>query len=112
MKIETRNWMASFTKTGCMSCRDEDGRLNHKRSDGLPVTIVMGDEAVSNVVEFMGRGKNEGKGESCAWVMKVEHLGLDEMSGILRKINLDNRAADRANEKREHEFFCLMEAKF
>ncbi len=39
---------------------------------------------------------------------------MDEVSGILRKIkiNRDNRAVDRKNEKREHEFFCLIEAKF
>jgi hypothetical protein len=25
MKSETCNWMASFTKTGCVACQDEDG---------------------------------------------------------------------------------------
>jgi hypothetical protein len=32
-------------------------------------------------------------------------LGLEEVSGILRKMNLDKRAADRSNVKREHKFF-------
>ncbi len=32
-------------------------------------------------------------------------MGLDEVSGILRKINLDKRADDRSKGKREHEFF-------
>ncbi len=105
MKSETRNWLASFTKTGCVSCRDEDGKLNHRGRDGLPVTLVVGDESVPNVVGFTTKDRNGGKGDTCAWVLKVEHLGLEEVSGILRKINLDKRASDRANGKREHEFF-------
>jgi hypothetical protein len=69
------------------------------------VTLVVGDESVPNVVGYTAKDRNGGKGDSCAWVLKVEHLGLDEVSGILRKINLDKRASDRANGKREHEFF-------
>jgi hypothetical protein len=111
MKSETRNWIASFTKTGCVSCRDEEGKLNHRGRDGLPVTLVVGDESVPNVVGYTAKDRNSGRGDSCAWVLKVEHLGLDEVSGILRKINLDKRASDRANGKREHEFFIPNESK-
>ncbi len=85
--------------------RDEDGGLNHRGRDGLPVVMVIGDEAVPSTVGYTGKDRNEGKGDSCVWVLKVEHLGLEEVSGILRKINLDKRAADRASGKREHEFF-------
>jgi hypothetical protein len=105
LKSETRNWLASFTKTGCVSCRDDEGRLNHRGRDGLPVTLIVGDESVPNVVGYTTKDRNGGRGDSCAWVLKVEHLGLEEVSGILRKINLDKRAADRAIGKREHEFF-------
>lgn len=105
LKSETRNWVASFTKTGCVSCRDEDGKLNHRGRDGLPVTLLVGDESVPNVVGYTEKDRNNGRGDSCVWVLKTEHLGLDEVSGILRKINNDKRAADRAMGKREHEFF-------
>jgi hypothetical protein len=40
-----------------------------------------------------------------------EHLGLDEISGIQRKINLDKMAEDRAHGKRNMSFFPPMEAK-
>ncbi len=83
----------------------EEGKLKHKGRDGMPVAKVMGDEAVPNVVGFTGRVRNEGKDDTCAWVLKVVHLGLDEVSGLLQKINQDKRAADRANGKREIEFF-------
>jgi hypothetical protein len=42
MKSEKRNWIASFTKTGCVSCRDENGRLNHKGRDGQPNVLIVG----------------------------------------------------------------------
>ncbi len=35
----------------------------------------------------------------------MEFLGLEEVGDILRKINSEKRAADRANKKREHDFF-------
>jgi hypothetical protein len=41
MKNETRNWIASFTKAGCVSCRDEQGRLNHKGRDGQPNVLIV-----------------------------------------------------------------------
>jgi hypothetical protein len=66
MKSETRNWMASLTKTGCVACRDEEGTLNHKGRYGLPVTLVVGDVATPNVVGYTGRDRNGGKGDSCA----------------------------------------------
>jgi hypothetical protein len=104
-KSETRNWLASFTKTGCVSCRDENGKLNHKGRDGQPNVLIVGDESVPSTVGFTGADRNGGKGDSCAWILKVEFLGLDEVGDILKKINCEKRAADRANGKREHDFF-------
>jgi hypothetical protein len=67
--------------------------------------MLLGDESVTNVVGYTGRDRNDGRGHSCVWVLKTAHLGLDEVSEILKKINLDKRATDRAMGKREHEFF-------
>ncbi len=38
---------------------------------------------------------------------KKEHLELDEVIVLLRKIKIDKRAADSASRKREHEFFFI-----
>jgi hypothetical protein len=94
-KTEMRNWIASFTKAGCVSCRDENGRLNYKGRDGQPSVLIVGDEATPSTVGYTGKDRNEGRGDSCAWVLKVEHLGLDEVSSVLQKINQEKRLADR-----------------
>jgi hypothetical protein len=57
------------------------------------------------VAGYTREGKVEGQGDECVWIFKKEHLGLDEVSMILRKINLDKRAADRQAGKRDHDFF-------
>ncbi len=41
----------------------------------------------------------------------MEHLGLEEVGKVLRKINLDKRAADKSNGKREHDFFMASGSK-
>jgi hypothetical protein len=104
-KNETRNWLASFTKAGCVACRDETGKLNHKGRDGLPTVLILGEEATPSTVGYTGTDRNNGTGDSCAWVMKVEHLGLEEVSGVLQKINMDKRAANKEAGKRKHDFF-------
>jgi hypothetical protein len=104
-KTEMRNWIASFTKAGCVSCRDENGHLNHKGRDGQPSVLIVGDEATPTTVGYTGKDRNEGRGDSCAWVLKVEHLGLDEVCKVLQKINQEKRVADRESGKREHDFF-------
>jgi hypothetical protein len=101
-KQESRNWFASFTKSGCLSCRDEDGKVTHKARSGDPVLLIIGDEATPTVVGYTEKGSVE---SMCAWVLKKEHLGLDEVGGMIRKINLDKKAFDRQRGKREHEFF-------
>jgi hypothetical protein len=105
VKQEGKNWLASFTKKGCVSCRNEDGKLSHRGRDGRPVTMLVGDESVPTVEGYTKEGKIEGQGDECVWVFKKEHMGLDEVSGVLRKINLDKRAADRQAGKRDHDFF-------
>ncbi len=101
-KQESRNWVASFTKSGCLSCRDENGKVTHKSRSNDPVILVVGDEATPTVVGYTEKGNAE---NTCAWVLKKEHMGLDEVAGMLRKINLDKKAFDRQRGKREHEFF-------
>jgi hypothetical protein len=54
MKSETRNWLASFTKAGCVSCRDEQGVLNHKGRDGHPGVLIVGDETIPSTVGYTG----------------------------------------------------------
>ncbi len=51
------------------------------------------------------RDRNDGREDSCAWILKIEHLGLEKVSGVLRKVNFDKKAADRTSGKREHDFF-------
>jgi hypothetical protein len=46
---KTRNWIASFKRTGCIGCKDGNDSV-HKGRDGKPVVIVVGDEAVTITV--------------------------------------------------------------
>ncbi len=82
-KGEDRNWVATFTKAGCISCKDEGGALNHRGRKNEPIILVMGDEAVPMGVGFT-KGVEEEQG--CGWVFKKEHLRLGEVAGILRRI--------------------------
>jgi hypothetical protein len=67
--------------------------------------MLVGDESVQTVVGYTKEGKVEGQGDECVWIFKKEHMGLDEVSAVLRKINLDKRAADRQAGKQDHDFF-------
>jgi hypothetical protein len=55
---ETRNWIASFNRTGCIGCKDGNDSV-HKGRDVKPVVMVVGDEAVPITV---GITKKEEKG--------------------------------------------------
>jgi hypothetical protein len=110
-KMEMRNWIASFTKAGCVACRDENGRLNHKGRDRQPNVLIVGDEATPSTVGFTGKDRNEGRVDSCAWILKIKHLGLEEVSSVLQKINLDKKLADKGSGKREHDFFLANDSK-
>jgi hypothetical protein len=101
-KREVRNWIATFTKSGCIACRDDDGHVNHKGKDGTPLVMVIGDEATPTVVGYTPPGSEE---NTCAWVLKKEHLALDEVALMLRRINEEKKLADKMRGKREHEFF-------
>jgi len=99
---EDRNWIASFTKAGCISCKGESGELNHKGRRNEPIVLVVGDEAVP-----MGVGYTKGGDEDlgCAWIFKKEHLRLGEVAGILNRINKDKQENDKESGRRPHEFF-------
>ena len=97
---EKRNWIASFTRVGCLGCKT-NGEGNHKGRTGNPLIMIIGDEATPMTVGFT---KKDG-GESCAWVLKKEHLGLDEVPGILRRLNEEKRDFDKGRGKRIHDFF-------
>ncbi len=44
-------------------------------------------------------------------MLKKEHLGLNEVAGMLKKINEEKRAFDKQRGKREHEFLSQRGAK-
>ncbi len=79
--------------------------MNHKGRDGQPSVLIVGDEATPSTVGYTGKDRNDGRGDSCAWVLKVEHLGLEEVSNVLQKINQEKKLADKESGKREHDFF-------
>jgi hypothetical protein len=43
--------------------------------------------------------------DSCAWILKKEPLGLDEVAGLLRTLNEDKRDFDKGRGKRINDFF-------
>jgi hypothetical protein len=100
-KGEEVNWTATFIRQGCVVCRREDGCLNHRGRSGEPCIVIIGDGSIPPVVGYTMEGKEVG----CAWVVRKESLGLEEVPGLLRKINNEKREWDRKNKKREHEFF-------
>ena len=42
-KGEDKNWIPSFTRAGCVGCRDEKGANNHDGRTSDPVVLVLGD---------------------------------------------------------------------
>ncbi len=50
-----QNWLETFTKSGCVVCKDDTGWSNHKGIDGKPVVLVVGDEAVPSVLGYTGQ---------------------------------------------------------
>jgi hypothetical protein len=67
--------------------------------------LVVGDEAVLMVEGHTGVGGTEA---TCAW----ELLALKEVAGMLKKINLEKRAADRKKGRRKHNFSSRMGERF
>jgi hypothetical protein len=98
---EGKNWIATFTKAGCVACKSDEGELNHKGRGGGPILMIMGDEGVPNVVGYTKKGEDQG----CAWIFKKEFLCLDEVGEILKKLDAEKKIWDREGERRAHEFF-------
>ncbi len=69
-----------------MGCKT-NGEGNHKGRTGNPLVMVIGDEATPMTVGYTKKGGVD----SCAWVLKKEHLGLDEVSGILKRLNEEKK---------------------
>jgi len=99
---EEKNWLASFTRVGCIGCRDERGVLNHRGRKGEPLVVVIGDEATPSAVGYT-RGPEEEQG--CSWILKKEHLRLGEVAGMLRRLNNDKQESDKESGRKLHEFF-------
>ena len=79
--------MANFMRSGCVSCKDEDGKSTHSGRNGDPIILIVGDEATPSVVGYTKVGENQG----CSWVFKKEHLALQEVVGILRSIDTEKK---------------------
>jgi hypothetical protein len=99
---EKDNWTATFTRGGCIACRDEKDQLNHAGRTSAPVILLIGDEARPPVVGFTRKGEEE---SNCTWVYRKEHLSLQEVPQILSKLNKEKQEYDRQQYRRPHEFF-------
>jgi hypothetical protein len=64
----------------------------HKGRTGATVILIVGDEAVPMTVGVTKKGGEE----VCMWVLKKEHLGLNEVGKVLWGINVETREYDRA----------------
>ena len=98
---EKVNWLANFTRSGCIGCRGEDGNLNHSGRSGEPLVLIVGDEAVPSAVGFTSKGKKV----ECSWVLKKEHLRLEEVAKLLGRINQEKKEWDRECGRKCHEYF-------
>ena len=74
---------------------------NHAGRSGEPLALVIGDEAVPSVVGHTVKGGQS----SCCWVLKKEHLGLEEVARLLAKINQEKKDWDKECGRRGHDFF-------
>ena len=98
---EKVNWLANFTRSGCIGCRGEDGNLTHSGRSGEPLIMVVGDEAVPSVVGYTSKGKKV----ECSWVLKKEHLRLEEVAKLLGRINQEKKEWDRECGRKCHDYF-------
>ena len=100
-KGEKVNWISNFTRSGCVGCRGEDGVMNHTGRSGEPLILIVGDESVPSAVGFTSKG---GKVE-CSWIIKKEHLRLEEVARLLGRINQEKKEWDRDCGRRSHDYF-------
>lgn len=57
-----------------MSCRNEDGKLNHQGWDGRLVTLLIRDKSVPSFVGYTKSEKADGQGDTSIWILKTDHL--------------------------------------
>ena len=100
-KGEASNWIANFTRAGCIGCRDEKGENAHVGRSSDPVILVIGDEATPVMVGYTKKGESQ----ACCWTVKKEHLVLAEVVQLLRNLNEEKKDWDLKNGRRTHEFF-------
>ena len=101
MKGEARNWISSFTRVGCIGCRNEKGESNHGGRSAEPVILIIGDESVPSAVGHTRKGE----ASSCTWIFKKEHLALEEVASTLNRLNEEKKEWDIRCGRRAHEFF-------
>ena len=90
-KGEGRNWVANFTRGDCMGCRDVKGENCHVGRSGEPLVLIIGDEATPSAVGYTKAGEQN----SCCWIFKKEHLGLNEDMGIVKRTDEEKKEWDR-----------------
>ena len=61
----------------------------------------MGDEAIPPVVGYT----KVGEGNMCCWVFKKEHLALQEVVGVLKRLEEEKREWDKECGRRPHDMF-------
>ena len=70
---EGKNWIANFTRGGCVGCRDVKGNNCHVGRSGEPIILIIGDEVTPSAEGHSKRGEQN----ACCWIFKKEHLGLN-----------------------------------
>ena len=98
---ESKNWISSFHRGGCTSCVGESGERLHQGRNSKPVVLLVGDEAMPVTC---GVTLEQGV-EACCWVFKGEHLGLEEVAGVLRRLNTGKQEYDKKGGRKPHSFF-------
>jgi hypothetical protein len=89
-----------------MGCK-EGGVNVHKGRTGVPVILIVGDEAVPMTVGVTKKGGEE----VCTWVLKKEHLGLNEVGKMLRGSMKKKGTMTRQGGKGSTIFSCHRAAK-
>ena len=84
-----------------MGCRDIKGNNCHGGRSGEPIILIIGDEATPSAVGYSKSGEQI----ACCWIFKKEHLGLNEVTGILKRLNKEKKEWDRECGRRAHDFF-------
>ena len=106
-KGEGRNWLANFTRAGCVGCKDKDGKNQHNGRSGEPLILVIGDEATPCMVGYT----KEGGRNACCWVFKKEHLALQEVAPLIKRLGQEKKDWDRECGGGATIHSCQMEAR-